>query len=75
MAPDGAYHVYIDVSSTGLDAMRFGERALQEEQLGLTPGHDLGRCRASAHVRLSSQHGATTSTKACAGSAFCNTPF
>ncbi len=53
--------------------MRFFRTALQEAQSGLTPDHDCGSCRASAHVRLSSLHGATTSKKACAGSAFCNT--
>ncbi|MGC4061572.1 MAG: aminotransferase class I/II-fold pyridoxal phosphate-dependent enzyme [Aquabacterium sp.] len=51
--PDGAFYVYIDVSSTGLDAMRFCERALQEAHVALTPGHDFGRCGAATHVRLS----------------------
>jgi aspartate/methionine/tyrosine aminotransferase len=51
--PDGAFYVYIDVSSTGLDAMRFCERALQEVHVALTPGHDFGLCSAGTHVRLS----------------------
>jgi aspartate/methionine/tyrosine aminotransferase len=51
--PDGAFYVYIDVSSTGLDAMQFCERALQEAHVALTPGHDFGHCSASTHVRLS----------------------
>jgi len=51
--PDGAFYVYIDVSSTGLDAMQFCERALQEAHVALTPGHDFGVCSAKAHVRLS----------------------
>jgi aspartate/methionine/tyrosine aminotransferase len=51
--PDGAFYVYIDVSSTGLDAMQFCERALQEAHVALTPGHDFGQCSAGTHVRLS----------------------
>ncbi|WP_081961199.1 aminotransferase class I/II-fold pyridoxal phosphate-dependent enzyme [Aquabacterium sp. NJ1] len=51
--PDGAFYVYIDVSTTGLDAMRFCERALQEAHVALTPGHDFGVCSATTHVRLS----------------------
>jgi aspartate/methionine/tyrosine aminotransferase len=51
--PDGAFYVYIDVSSTGLDAMSFCERALQQAHVALTPGHDFGQCSAKAHVRLS----------------------
>ena len=51
--PDGAFYVYIDVSPTGLDAMQFCERALQEAHVALTPGHDFGHCSAASHVRLS----------------------
>jgi aspartate/methionine/tyrosine aminotransferase len=51
--PDGAFYVYIDVSGTGLDAMRFCERALQEAHVALTPGHDFGVAGAGRHVRLS----------------------
>ncbi|HET8869149.1 MAG TPA: aminotransferase class I/II-fold pyridoxal phosphate-dependent enzyme [Aquabacterium sp.] len=51
--PDGAFYVYIDVSPTGLDAMRFCQRALQEAHVALTPGHDFGNCSAASHVRLS----------------------
>jgi aspartate/methionine/tyrosine aminotransferase len=52
-APDGAFYVYIDVSGTGLDSSAFCERALEDVQVALTPGHDFGRCGAAAHVRLS----------------------
>jgi aspartate/methionine/tyrosine aminotransferase len=51
--PDGAFYVYIDVSDTGLDAMTFCERALQEAHVALTPGDDFGVCSGSTHVRLS----------------------
>lgn len=51
--PDGAFYVYIDVSGTGLDAMRFCQRALDEAHVALTPGHDFGVTGAGQHVRLS----------------------
>ena len=51
--PDGAFYVYIDVGPTGLDSMRFCERALDEAGVALTPGHDFGECGAGRHVRLS----------------------
>ncbi len=51
--PDGAFYVYIDVSSTGLDAMSFCERALSEAHVALTPGNDFGVSGAARHVRLS----------------------
>lgn len=51
--PDGAFYVYFDVRGTGLDAMRFCERALDEAHVALTPGGDFGQCGADAHVRLS----------------------
>ncbi len=51
--PDGAFYVYIDVGPTGLDAMRFCERALDEAGVALTPGNDFGVSGASRHVRLS----------------------
>ena len=51
--PDGAFYVYIDVSHTGLDAMHFCQRALQEAHVALTPGHDFGPFGGATHVRLS----------------------
>lgn len=53
VVPDGAFYVYIDISSTGLDAMAFCERVLQEAHVALTPGYDFGHTLASHHVRLS----------------------
>jgi len=38
--PDGAFYVYFDVSSTGLDAQTFCHRALEEAHVALTPGQD-----------------------------------
>ena len=53
VAPDGAFYVYIDVSGTGLDAMRFCERLLDEAHVALTPGLDFGEMGGHRHVRLS----------------------
>ncbi len=50
--PDGAFYVYFDVRGTGLDAMRFCERALDEALVALTPGNDFGLCGGDAHVRV-----------------------
>jgi aspartate/methionine/tyrosine aminotransferase len=51
--PDGAFYVYIDVRPTGLDAMTFCERLLDEAHVALTPGRDFGEADADAWVRLS----------------------
>jgi len=51
--PDGAFYVYIDVGGTGLDAMHFCERALNEAHVALTPGHDFGTQGGARYVRLS----------------------
>ncbi|MDP5131172.1 MAG: aminotransferase class I/II-fold pyridoxal phosphate-dependent enzyme [Paraglaciecola sp.] len=51
--PDGAFYVYIDVSSTGLSAMDFCERVLQEAHVALTPGNDFGEYQGDQYVRLS----------------------
>ncbi|ABG40008.1 aminotransferase [Paraglaciecola sp. T6c] len=51
--PDGAFYVYIDVRPTGLSAMDFCERALQEAHVALTPGNDFGEFQGDDYVRLS----------------------
>lgn len=51
--PDGAFYVYIDVTATGLSAMTFCERALQEAHVALTPGNDFGEQQGKQFVRLS----------------------
>ena len=53
VAPDGAFSVYFDVTSTGLGSWDFCERALHEAHVALTPGKDFGAHAADAHVRLS----------------------
>ena len=51
--PDGAFYVYFDVSSTGMDAWTFCERALEDVGVALTPGRDFAQATADTHVRLS----------------------
>jgi aspartate/methionine/tyrosine aminotransferase len=53
VSPDGAFYVYIDVSPTGLSAMTFCERVLQEVHVALTPGNDFGEYQGDQYVRLS----------------------
>ena len=53
VSPDGAFYVYIDVSPTGLSAMTFCERVLQEAHVALTPGNDFGEYQGDQYVRLS----------------------
>ncbi len=53
VAPDGAFYVYVDVSSTGLGSWELCERALEEAHVALTPGADFGTATAQTHVRLS----------------------
>lgn len=51
--PDGAFYVYFDITSTGLDAWEFCGRALEEAHVSVTPGRDFGTATADTHVRLS----------------------
>ncbi|MBI6906807.1 aminotransferase class I/II-fold pyridoxal phosphate-dependent enzyme [Pseudomonas sp. SIMBA_059] len=51
--PDGAFYVYFNVAHTGLSAMEFCLRALEEAHVALTPGNDFGPCGGTEHVRLS----------------------
>jgi aspartate/methionine/tyrosine aminotransferase len=53
VAPDGAFYVYFSVANTGMSAMEFCKRALEESHIALTPGNDFGEQGASQHVRLS----------------------
>lgn len=48
--PQGAFYVFVNIEATGLDSMRFAERALEEARVALVPGKVFGSDR---HVRLS----------------------
>lgn len=53
VAPDGAFYVYFSVQNTGMEAMEFARRALEEAHVALTPGGDFGVSGAREFVRLS----------------------
>lgn len=50
---DGAFYLYADVSSTGLDSVRWCERLLAEADVALTPGTDFDPVDGGAFVRMS----------------------
>lgn len=50
--PAGAFYVYADVSHTGLDALDFCWRLLEEHHVAATPGIDFGRYRSERFVRF-----------------------
>ena len=53
VAPNGAFYVYFDVTSTGMDSWDFCERALEKAHVALTPGKDFGQHAGERYVRLS----------------------
>jgi aspartate/methionine/tyrosine aminotransferase len=50
--PQGAFYLYVDVSSTGLPAIEFCHRLLEEFQVAVTPGEDFGANLNQAFVRF-----------------------
>ncbi|MCR9261938.1 MAG: aminotransferase class I/II-fold pyridoxal phosphate-dependent enzyme [Pseudomonadaceae bacterium] len=50
--PQGAFYLYVDVSSTGLPAIEFCHRLLEEFQVAVTPGEDFGVNADQAFVRF-----------------------
>lgn len=52
VAGDGAFYLYVDVSSTGMDAERFCYDLLAEEHVAVTPGHDFGGPDPERYVRF-----------------------
>ncbi len=53
VVPDGAFYVYMDVTSTGLRAMEFCEQVLQQVHVSLTPSNDFSEQTDKQFVRLS----------------------
>ncbi|WP_067215215.1 aminotransferase class I/II-fold pyridoxal phosphate-dependent enzyme [Marinomonas gallaica] len=51
-APQGAFYVYVDVSSITTDAMQWCLDLLQQEYVALTPGADFGHREAHKYVRF-----------------------
>ena len=50
--PQGAFYVYVDVSSTGMDSETFCWRLIDEYQVAVTPGIDFGSHLAERYVRF-----------------------
>jgi aspartate/methionine/tyrosine aminotransferase len=50
--PAGAFYVYVDIARTGLDAMAFCRRLLEEYYVAATPGDDFGQRDAGRFVRF-----------------------
>ncbi len=53
VAPDGAFYLYVDVSSSGLDSETFCLRLLDEFHVSCAPGCDFGSNDAERYVRFS----------------------
>ncbi|MFW5802605.1 MAG: pyridoxal phosphate-dependent aminotransferase [Verrucomicrobiota bacterium] len=60
--PRGAFYIFADISSFGLDSMTFADRCLNEAELAVIPGKPFG---VDTHVRLSYAYGQETITEAC----------
>jgi aspartate/methionine/tyrosine aminotransferase len=52
LRPGGAFYVYVDIGATGMDAMDFCWRLLEERFVAVTPGIDFGTHRAQRYVRF-----------------------
>jgi len=50
--PSGAFYVYVDIGHTGLDAVDFCWRLLEERFVAVTPGIDFGARDAERYVRF-----------------------
>ncbi len=59
--PGGAFYIFPDISSFGLDSMTFSERLLEEEKLAVVPGFPFG---SNDHLRLSYAYGLDTIRRA-----------
>ncbi len=50
--PQGAFYLYADISSVGMDSETFCNRLLEEYHVAVTPGTDFGRAAAARYVRF-----------------------
>lgn len=60
--PRGAFYIFVDISSFGLDSMTFAERTLNEAELAVIPGKPFGM---DTHIRLSYAYGTDAIKEAC----------
>ena len=50
--PEGAFYLYVDIASSGLDSETFCWRLIDEYQVAVTPGIDFGNHLAERYVRF-----------------------
>lgn len=60
--PRGAFYIFADIRSLGLDSMTFADRCLNEAELAVIPGKPFG---VDTHIRLSYAYGQEGITEAC----------
>ena len=51
--PDGAFYIYADISSLGMDSAEFSQRLLLEAGVAAVPGLDFGPAHAAHTMRFS----------------------
>jgi aspartate/methionine/tyrosine aminotransferase len=52
LRPAGAFYLYADIGHTGLDAIEFCRRLLEEYYVAATPGADFGKHDCGRYVRF-----------------------
>ena len=50
--PSGAFYLYVDIASTGMDSSEFCWRLIDEFQVAVTPGNDFGTVDSDRYVRF-----------------------
>ncbi|GMR19593.1 MAG: pyridoxal phosphate-dependent aminotransferase [Gammaproteobacteria bacterium] len=53
VTPEGAFYLYADCSSLGLESRALADALLEQAGVAITPGQDFGEYRAREHVRFS----------------------
>lgn len=51
--PKGAFYIFTNISATGMNAMQFAERLLNEAHVAVVPGDNFGSSDGSQYVRIS----------------------
>ncbi|MCD7762771.1 MAG: pyridoxal phosphate-dependent aminotransferase [Lachnospiraceae bacterium] len=51
--PKGAFYIFVNISGTGLTAIEFSDRLLEEEHVAVVPGDHFGARDGSKYIRIS----------------------
>lgn len=51
--PKGAFYIFANVSGTGLDAVTFSNRLLDEAHVAVVPGNHFGSADGAKYIRIS----------------------